>query len=102
MEGGKRKRGVSKAVCPYVGAQGLQTLRDAVLGAVRDIEQLLSLARETRSCPYYATRLAIPPAQVHTITHLFPQMIMVLRCENLVFDICVCIAGGAALSDSTS
>uniref|UniRef100_A0A674BNE0 ATP-dependent DNA helicase DDX11 n=1 Tax=Salmo trutta TaxID=8032 RepID=A0A674BNE0_SALTR len=64
VEGGKRKRGVSKAVCPYVGAQGLQTLRDAVLGAVRDIEQLLSLARETRSCPYYATRLAIPPAQL--------------------------------------
>ncbi|CAB1323127.1 unnamed protein product [Coregonus sp. 'balchen'] len=64
VEGGKRKRGVSKAVCPYIGAQGLQTLRDAVLGAVRDIEQLLSLARETRSCPYYATRLAIPPAQL--------------------------------------
>ncbi|XP_023841451.1 ATP-dependent DNA helicase DDX11 isoform X2 [Salvelinus sp. IW2-2015] len=64
VEGGKRKRSVSKAVCPYVGAQGLQTLRDAVLGAVRDIEQLLSLARETRSCPYYATRLAIPPAQL--------------------------------------
>uniref|UniRef100_A0A8C7GAK6 ATP-dependent DNA helicase DDX11 n=1 Tax=Oncorhynchus kisutch TaxID=8019 RepID=A0A8C7GAK6_ONCKI len=64
LEGGKRKRGASKAVCPYVGAQGLQTLRDTVLGAVRDIEQLLSLARETRSCPYYATRLAIPPAQL--------------------------------------
>uniref|UniRef100_A0A8C7GCA8 ATP-dependent DNA helicase DDX11 n=1 Tax=Oncorhynchus kisutch TaxID=8019 RepID=A0A8C7GCA8_ONCKI len=64
VEGGKRKRGASKAVCPYVGAQGLQTLRDTVLGAVRDIEQLLSLARETRSCPYYATRLAIPPAQL--------------------------------------
>uniref|UniRef100_A0A8C8I1S2 ATP-dependent DNA helicase DDX11 n=1 Tax=Oncorhynchus tshawytscha TaxID=74940 RepID=A0A8C8I1S2_ONCTS len=73
VEGGKRKRGASKAVCPYVGAQGLQTLRDTVLGAVRDIEQLLSLARETRSCPYYATRLAIPPAQVHTITHTFPS-----------------------------
>uniref|UniRef100_A0A8C7RSC7 ATP-dependent DNA helicase DDX11 n=1 Tax=Oncorhynchus mykiss TaxID=8022 RepID=A0A8C7RSC7_ONCMY len=64
VEGGKRKRGAPKAVCPYVGAQGLQTLRDTVLGAVRDIEQLLSLARETRSCPYYATRLAIPPAQL--------------------------------------
>ncbi|KAJ8003125.1 hypothetical protein DPEC_G00166130 [Dallia pectoralis] len=64
VEKGKRRRGVSKAVCPYVGAQGLQTLRDSVLGAVRDIEQLLGLARETRSCPYYASRLAIPPAQL--------------------------------------
>uniref|UniRef100_A0A6Q2YT93 Helicase ATP-binding domain-containing protein n=1 Tax=Esox lucius TaxID=8010 RepID=A0A6Q2YT93_ESOLU len=64
VDQGKRRRGVSKAVCPYVGAQGLQTLRDSVLGAVRDIEQLLSLARETRSCPYYASRLAIPPAQL--------------------------------------
>uniref|UniRef100_A0A6Q2XZW6 Helicase ATP-binding domain-containing protein n=1 Tax=Esox lucius TaxID=8010 RepID=A0A6Q2XZW6_ESOLU len=67
VDQGKRRRGVSKAVCPYVGAQGLQTLRDSVLGAVRDIEQLLSLARETRSCPYYASRLAIPPAQVRTL-----------------------------------
>ncbi|KAL0968343.1 hypothetical protein UPYG_G00265650 [Umbra pygmaea] len=64
VEAGKRRRGVSKAVCPYAGAQGLQTLRDAVLGAVQDIEQLLTVARETRSCPYYASRLAIPPAQL--------------------------------------
>ncbi|KAM6960985.1 ATP-dependent DNA helicase DDX11 [Aplochiton taeniatus] len=63
-EGAKRRRGAAKSVCPYVGAAALQRLRDEVLGAVRDVEQLLTLARETRSCPYYATRLAIPPAQL--------------------------------------
>lgn len=63
-EGIKRKRGPAKSVCPYYKASALQQMRDVVLGAVHDIEQLLKLGRETHSCPYYATRLAIPPAQV--------------------------------------
>ncbi|KAM4618264.1 ATP-dependent DNA helicase DDX11 [Polymixia lowei] len=63
-EGAKRKRGAAAGVCPYVGASALQHLRDELLGAVHDIEQLLSLGRETRACPYYAARLAIPPAQL--------------------------------------
>lgn len=63
-EGVKRKRGPAKSVCPYNKASALQQMRDVVLGAVHDIEQLLKLGRETHSCPYYATRLAIPPAQV--------------------------------------
>ena len=29
-----------------------------------DIEQLASLGRELKACPYYGTRYAIPPAQV--------------------------------------
>lgn len=37
-----------------------------MLGTVHDIEQLLRLGRETHACPYYSTRLAIPPAQVLT------------------------------------
>ena len=63
-EGSKRKRGPAKAVCPFAGATALQTLRDEVLGAVSDIEQLVTLGRKTHACPYYATRLAIPPSQV--------------------------------------
>lgn len=63
-EGVKRKRGPAKSVCPYYKASALQQMRDVVLGAVHDIEQLLKLGRETHSCPYYSTRLAIPPAQV--------------------------------------
>ena len=63
-EGAKRKRGPAKAVCPYMGASVLQTLRNEVLGAVSDIEQLVTLGRKTHACPYYATRLTIPPSQV--------------------------------------
>ncbi|KAF7670341.1 hypothetical protein LDENG_00018830 [Lucifuga dentata] len=72
-EGVKRKRGPAKSVCPYYRASGLQQLRDEVLGSVHDIEQLLKLGRETRSCPYYATRLAIPPAQLVVLPY---QMVL--------------------------
>lgn len=41
-------------------------MRDEVLVKVRDVEQLLQHGRETHTCPYYSTRMAIPAAQVHT------------------------------------
>lgn len=63
-DGVKRKRGPAKSVCPYNKGPALQQMRDDILGTVHDIEQLLKLGRETHSCPYYSTRLAIPPAQV--------------------------------------
>ena len=31
---------------------------------IKDIEQLVSVGEELNACPYYGTRLAIPPAQV--------------------------------------
>lgn len=63
----KRKRGQAKSVCPYYKASALQQLRDEVLGSVYDIEQLVKKGKELRSCPYYATRLVVPPAQVNTM-----------------------------------
>ncbi|XP_016402230.1 putative ATP-dependent RNA helicase DDX11-like protein 8, partial [Sinocyclocheilus rhinocerous] len=39
-------------------------MRDEVLVKVRDVEQLLQHGRETHTCPYYSTRMAIPAAQV--------------------------------------
>uniref|UniRef100_A0A4W6DAM5 DEAD/H (Asp-Glu-Ala-Asp/His) box helicase 11 n=1 Tax=Lates calcarifer TaxID=8187 RepID=A0A4W6DAM5_LATCA len=72
-EGVKRKRGPAKSVCPYNKALALQQMRDEVLGTVHDIEQLLKLGRETHSCPYYATRLAIPPAQLVVLPY---QMVL--------------------------
>ncbi|XP_041794600.1 ATP-dependent DNA helicase DDX11 isoform X1 [Chelmon rostratus] len=63
-DGVKRKRGPAKSVCPYNKGPALQQMRDDILGTVHDIEQLLKLGRETHSCPYYSTRLAIPPAQL--------------------------------------
>uniref|UniRef100_A0A8C4IHY0 ATP-dependent DNA helicase DDX11 n=1 Tax=Dicentrarchus labrax TaxID=13489 RepID=A0A8C4IHY0_DICLA len=58
------RRGPAKSVCPYNKASALQQMRDDVLGTVHDIEQLLKLGRETHSCPYYSTRLAVPAAQL--------------------------------------
>nr|XP_020467998.1 ATP-dependent DNA helicase DDX11-like [Monopterus albus] len=72
-EGVKQKRGPSKTVCPYNKASALQQMRDEVLGTVHDVEQLLKLGRETHSCPYYATRLAIPPAQLVVLPY---QMVL--------------------------
>ncbi|XP_028287261.1 ATP-dependent DNA helicase DDX11 [Parambassis ranga] len=72
-EGVKRKRGAAKSVCPYNKASALQQMRDGVLGSVHDIEQLLKLGRETHSCPYYATRISIPPAQLVVLPY---QMVL--------------------------
>ncbi|XP_026222225.1 ATP-dependent DNA helicase DDX11 isoform X2 [Anabas testudineus] len=72
-EGVKRKRGPAKTVCPYNKTSALQQMRDVVLGTVHDIEQLLKLGRETHSCPYYATRLSIPPAQLVVLPY---QMVL--------------------------
>lgn len=72
-EGAKRKRGPAKSVCPFYKASAQQHMRDDILGAVHDIEQLLKLGRDLRSCPYYSTRLAIPPAQLVVLPY---QMIL--------------------------
>ncbi|KAM3609175.1 uncharacterized protein V6R79_010695 [Siganus canaliculatus] len=63
-EGVKRKRGPAKSVCPYYKSSAHQQMRDDILGKVHDIEQLVKLGKEAQSCPYYSTRLAIPPAQL--------------------------------------
>uniref|UniRef100_A0A671KL39 ATP-dependent DNA helicase DDX11 n=1 Tax=Sinocyclocheilus anshuiensis TaxID=1608454 RepID=A0A671KL39_9TELE len=60
----KRRRGVAKATCPFSGFESLMAMRDEVLVKVRDVEQLLQHGRETNTCPYYSTRMAIPAAQV--------------------------------------
>ncbi|KAM4678236.1 LOW QUALITY PROTEIN: ATP-dependent DNA helicase DDX11 [Discoglossus pictus] len=60
---GKKKRG-GRLLCPYYSYEQMQFLRDETLVEVKDIEQLVSLAREVKACPYYASRFAIPAAQL--------------------------------------
>ncbi|XP_048024063.1 ATP-dependent DNA helicase DDX11 [Megalobrama amblycephala] len=60
----KRRRGDVKATCAFSGFENLMAMRDEVLVKVRDVEQLLQHGRETHTCPYYSTRMAIPAAQV--------------------------------------
>ncbi|NWZ03946.1 DDX11 helicase, partial [Loxia curvirostra] len=59
-----KKRRVSRTVCPFYSFEQMQFLRDEVLVEVKDIEQLVSLGRETKACPYYGSRFAIPAAQL--------------------------------------
>lgn len=67
----KRRRGAVKATCAFSGYEKMMMMRDEVLASVRDIEQLVQHGRDTHTCPYYSTRLAIPAAQVHTHPHNF-------------------------------
>nr|XP_047913861.1 ATP-dependent DNA helicase DDX11 isoform X1 [Anser cygnoides] len=59
-----KKRRVSRATCPFYSYEQMQFLRDEVLAEVKDIEQLVALGRETKACPYYGSRYAIPAAQL--------------------------------------
>jgi len=60
----KRRRQERRATCPFFGYEQLQLLRDQVLVGVKDIEQLVTLGKEARACPYYGSRSAIPAAQL--------------------------------------
>ncbi|XP_025785989.1 ATP-dependent DNA helicase DDX11 isoform X1 [Puma concolor] len=60
----KRRRQEHRAACPFYSYEQLQLLRDEVLVGVKDIEQLVSLGKEARACPYYGSRFAIPAAQL--------------------------------------
>ncbi|NWH31690.1 DDX11 helicase, partial [Chloropsis hardwickii] len=59
-----KKRRVSRTTCPFYSYEQMQFLRDEVLVEVKDIEQLVSLGRESKACPYYGSRFAIPAAQL--------------------------------------
>ncbi|XP_077123094.1 ATP-dependent DNA helicase DDX11 isoform X2 [Ranitomeya variabilis] len=60
---GKKKRG-GRATCPFYSYDQMQFLRDEILLEVKDIEQLVTQAREVTACPYYASRYAVPAAQL--------------------------------------
>ncbi|XP_041591923.1 ATP-dependent DNA helicase DDX11 isoform X4 [Vulpes lagopus] len=60
----KRRRQEHQATCPFYNYEQLQFLRDQVLVGVKDIEQLVTLGKEARACPYYGSRFAIPAAQL--------------------------------------
>ncbi|XP_069821453.1 ATP-dependent DNA helicase DDX11 isoform X2 [Dendropsophus ebraccatus] len=61
-EGKKRRAG--RLTCPFYTYDQMQFLREEILVEVKDIEQLVSQAREVKACPYYASRYAIPAAQL--------------------------------------
>ncbi|XP_029455811.1 ATP-dependent DNA helicase DDX11 isoform X2 [Rhinatrema bivittatum] len=61
---GKKQQRKSRTVCPFYSYEQMQFLRDKALVEVKDIEQLVSLGKESKACPYYGSRFAIPAAQL--------------------------------------
>ncbi|KAG8811441.1 ATP-dependent DNA helicase chl1 [Serendipita sp. 399] len=67
-KGGDLDEEKGKKRCPYLpppdDAIQMQSLRDQILATPRDIEDLLQLGRETKTCPYYGSRRAIKQAEL--------------------------------------
>uniref|UniRef100_A0A8C5M8L4 ATP-dependent DNA helicase DDX11 n=1 Tax=Leptobrachium leishanense TaxID=445787 RepID=A0A8C5M8L4_9ANUR len=59
-----KKRRVRRTACPFYLYEQMQLLRDEILVEVKDIEQLVSISQKAKACPYYASRYAIPAAQL--------------------------------------
>ncbi|KAI0237636.1 ATP-dependent DNA helicase DDX11 [Lamellibrachia satsuma] len=59
----KKRKSVSGG-CPFFKQDPIFDYRDRILVDVKDIEQLVTVGRQTKACPYYGTRKAIPAAQV--------------------------------------
>ncbi|XP_069084247.1 ATP-dependent DNA helicase DDX11 [Pleurodeles waltl] len=61
---GKKKRRESRGTCPFYSYEQMQFFRDETLVEVKDIEQLVTMGKELKACPYYGSRFAIPAAQL--------------------------------------
>ncbi|XP_019566842.2 ATP-dependent DNA helicase DDX11 isoform X4 [Rhinolophus sinicus] len=85
----KRRRREPRTACPFYNYTRLQRLRDEVLVEVKDIEQLVTLGKEAGACPYYASRFAIPAAQLcQAHSQLFQYMERYrkrLKAKNLMY-----------------
>lgn len=61
----KNKSGKDKKVkCQYYDQNSQKVYKDHVLVKVRDIEDLITLGKDVKGCPYYGTRRAVPYAHV--------------------------------------
>ena len=59
-----RKGGGGGCGCPYNKTSRTGLLRDKSVMSIHDIEDLVTAGRRTTSCPYYASRSAVPLAQL--------------------------------------
>ncbi|KAL4229836.1 DEAD H (Asp-Glu-Ala-Asp His) box helicase 11 [Mactra antiquata] len=60
----KRTKTIIGKSCPYYKQDPIEDFKDSSLVEVRDIEQLVTLGKQMKACPYYGTRLAIPDAEI--------------------------------------
>ncbi len=59
-----KKQKIPSTGCPYYNQNNMDMYKDSVAAQIHDMEQLLTLGKELKACPYYSTRYAIPGAQV--------------------------------------
>lgn len=60
----KKSKQCKSTGCPYNNKANVDQLKNEILSDVLDIEDLISLARRERACPYYASRAAADDAQI--------------------------------------
>ncbi|KAK2157466.1 hypothetical protein LSH36_191g04084 [Paralvinella palmiformis] len=63
-KGGEAKRKKSSGNCPFNKQDPILRLKDATLAEIGDIEELVKRGKQMKACPYYATRHAIPAAEL--------------------------------------
>lgn len=89
-----KKQKVTKiSACEYHNKRLEERFADQALGQLRDIEELVSLGRELKACPYYATRRAVRYAQVVCMPY------NVLIHEDLRKSMGVDLKGGVVIFD---
>lgn len=59
-----QKESTPEKRCPYIKGNLVNILKEDILASVYDIEDLVSRGRVTGACPYYASRMAIPEAEL--------------------------------------
>ncbi|ELU04301.1 hypothetical protein CAPTEDRAFT_175213 [Capitella teleta] len=63
-DGEKSSKMTKQCGCPFYKQDSLHLLKDRALIDVQDIEQLVTQGKQTKACPYYSSRLAVPAAQI--------------------------------------
>ena len=65
------KQSKTSSTCPFLDTKRIQSVRDASLVEIADIESLVQSGKKEKACPYYAARNALSDAQVLLICGLF-------------------------------
>ena len=84
----RKGEGVSGG-CAYNRAGSTAALKEQVVLAIHDIEELVAAGRKGQACPYYASRSAVPLAQVvvlpyNTLLHAATRAAIGLNLKNSI------------------
>ncbi|RVE42435.1 hypothetical protein evm_012911 [Chilo suppressalis] len=59
----KKTKTKSCAACPYYSQSNIDKLKEKILCDIMDMEDLVKNGKETKACPYYASRAALKDAE---------------------------------------